>query len=110
MTGTLVTTQLRLTRLKNLVRKRHHWPASFSLGVYGEIWPFQSWGYHRPDKRENVRGRSALLDAIAARYRAERPEGGRFFLDERGAYRPVGSSKVPFLQFKFVKRLRYQGP
>jgi len=107
--ASLRTTKTRLDRLKTLVRKRHRWPASFSLGAYDQIWPFESWGHTKPDKRENVRGKSKLLDAIAYRYRIERPEGGRFFLDDEHAYKPVGSRKVPFLRFKFAKQLRRQG-
>jgi hypothetical protein len=53
--------------------------------------------------RENVRGVLPMLDAVADGFLSIRPEGGRFFIDERGAFyksEHVGDPGAPFVPFQ----------
>jgi hypothetical protein len=111
MTPTLRTTRRRLTLLENLQRKRHRsWLAAFSANEYRELWSFATLGHTKPDKRESVRGKSKLLDAVMERYLMARPGGGRFFLTSKGAFfRPQGSPERQFLKFRLIKMLKCQG-
>lgn len=33
-----------------------------------------------------MRGKSRIVDAVADEYLSQRPDGGRFFIDDRGAF------------------------
>jgi hypothetical protein len=68
------------------VRRRWDWPAAFSANEHGSIWPFVTFGYTRGQSREEVRGISELVDAIADAYLDARAGGGRFFISEFGAF------------------------
>jgi hypothetical protein len=67
------------------VAKRWDWPAAFSTNSKGDIWPYVEHGPTRAAGREEVSGISRVIDELANLYRKERAEGGRFFIDDRGA-------------------------
>lgn len=67
-------------------RNRGDWPAVFSTNPKGEVWPWVTWGVTPEEGRENVRGNCNILDEVTMEYLAIRPEGGRFFIDDKGAY------------------------
>jgi hypothetical protein len=99
---------IRLTRtdfelLKVLqARLRWDWPATFSTNPQGEIWPFVTWGLTPEELRNGIRGLSKVVDEVADAYICRRHRGGRFFIDESGAYAvlPEGAGrKVKFAYF-----------
>jgi hypothetical protein len=99
--------ELRLTdtefeRLRELqLRLRWDWPAAFSANWKGEIWPFVFCGYTRRQSRQDIRGLSEVVDRLADHFLGIRNEGGRFFIDERGAfYKTQGAQEVQFVAFK----------
>jgi hypothetical protein len=67
-------------------KRRWDWPATFSTNSKGEVWPFLRKGYTPPRERENVRAYSPLLAIVADIYTTQRGEGGRFFVNEVGAF------------------------
>jgi len=76
-----------LEALKGLPeRPRLDWPAVFSTNQAGKIWVWKRWGNTPVRERIFVQGKSRIVDAIADEYRARRPDGGRFFIDDRGAF------------------------
>ena len=83
------------------LRQKHrwNWPAAFSTNPNGDIWGFQTYGYTRPDQRENIRGASPLLDQVADIYAVQREECGRFFIDQRGAFFKGEGAEVQFVQW-----------
>jgi hypothetical protein len=93
-----------LDQIKRLqIKPRSDWPAVFSTNEHGEIWPFTTYGYTYGRDREDVQGFSQLLDAVAERYREERCEGGRFFIDATGAFykdESRGWSTKQFVNFR----------
>lgn len=97
-------TKEELSSLKKLqVQFRWDWPATFSANWHGDIWPFITYSYTREDQRIQLRGKDDLLGYIADLYISVRPEGGRFFIDDEGAYYGKESSnQVQFAKFSFV--------
>ena len=95
-----------IQRLKELqVRRHREWPAAFSTNNLGQIWLYTHAGKTPLDQREFVDGmlKIQILKQIAETYRYERPDGGRFFVDERGCfYRPKGMPEVQFIEFTFL--------
>jgi hypothetical protein len=103
----LVTTKRRLKMLKRLARWRKDGRYAFSANA-DEKWKFASYG-HTPSSKRSMGSRSKLLDAIAVRYRRARRGGGRFFVNDNGAYfQAEGAPREWFLRFKFVKNLKNQ--
>lgn len=100
----LTITREELEEIKRLQLKHHwKWPAAFSANPRGDIWPYVTRGYTDEGLREQVRHVSKIIDAIADEYLNARPTGGRFFIDDTGAfYTPQGESEVQFLAFRFV--------
>jgi hypothetical protein len=86
------------------LKARWDWPATFSANEHGEVWPYVTPGYTREKDRFHLRGALDLLDYLADVYLGVRPEGGRFFLDDQGAYFGESSSRVKtqFAKFSFV--------
>src|SRR5713226_617633 len=83
------------------IRYRWDWPAVFSANCHGEIWPFVSYGYTPGEYREEVRGLCRTIDAVADDYLEMRREGGRFFINETGAfYKDQSGEAVPFAAFQ----------
>jgi RNase P subunit RPR2 len=79
------------------------WPAVFSTNCHREIWSPPGRGYTHGQDREELRGLSNILDAVADAYISVRPEGGRFFIGERGAFyktEDLGGPEEPFMQFQ----------
>jgi|SRR5579884_307925 len=67
-------------------RKRWDWPAVFSVNPRGVIWPFVTNGWTPEDERIDVAGVSPIVDRVASEYLDIRPEGGRFFIKDCGAF------------------------
>ena len=80
------------------VRYRWDWPAVFSTNSR-EIWPWVVYGRTREELRLNVRGLSIIVDRVTSEYLERRPEGGRFFIDEIGAYYKEAGRAVQFVWF-----------
>ncbi len=96
-------TQEEFRKLRQLqVKFRWDWPATFSANEHGDIWPYITPGYTREKDRFQMRGALELLDYLADEYISIRPEGGRFFIDEPGAYYSEFSKHVQFGKFLFV--------
>ena len=67
------------------IRRRPDWPAVFSTNNWEDLWPFATRGHTPEDDRMNVRGIIPVLDHVRDVYLNDRPQGGRFFIDESGA-------------------------
>jgi hypothetical protein len=67
-------------------RFRLDWPAVFSTNQANKIWLWKRWGNTPHAERIYVHGKSRIVDFIADEYLAQRPDGGRFFVDDRGAF------------------------
>ena len=68
------------------IRPRADWPAAFSCNYKREVWPFVSYGLTYDEHRRHLKGEIELLDEIVEGVLAERPSGGRFFLNDRGVF------------------------
>ena len=85
------------------IRPRADWPATFSCNPRREVWPFQGYGYTEPKDRVHLESKFDLLDHIVEAVLEERPEGGRFFIDDDGVYVPtIGSNKHAVAIFHIV--------
>jgi hypothetical protein len=95
-----------LEDMKNLPERfRFDWPAVFSINQTKKIWLWKRWGNTPLRERVYVQGKSRIIDAIANEYLLQRPDGGRIFVDDRGAfYTPeingMKSEELPILTFK----------
>ena len=82
-------------------KRRWDWPAVFSANEHGDVWPFVRYGYTYKRERTQVRGISRIIDAVAEEYIKTRSEGGRFFIDDNGAfYKDEAAQLIRFLTFK----------
>lgn len=71
------------------LQRKHSWlwPARFSTNPRGDVWPYWTKGPTPTNQRENVRHYSELLAQVADICRERRDEeGGRFFINENGAF------------------------
>ena len=68
------------------VRRSTEWDAIFSCNQFKEAWPRHDYGSSHPDDREYVHTRYRLLREIVKVVLADRPDGGRFFLDKHGVF------------------------
>lgn len=76
-----------LRRLKTSTQRGHaQWISVFSTNCREDLWSVQSEGYSSPDQRSEMRGQSRAADRIADALLRVRSEGGRIFVDERGAF------------------------
>ena len=66
------------------IRPRADWPATFSSNDLEAVWPFISYGHTYEVQRRYLQGKIPLLDKIVKIVLQERPEGGRFFIDNEG--------------------------
>ncbi len=83
------------------IKRRWDWPAVFSCNRHGEIWPWVTYGRTPEEVREDVRGLSKIVDRVAKRFRGTRWLGGRFFINEEGAfYKGEGKQEVKFVSFQ----------
>ncbi len=86
------------------VKHRWDWPAVFSTNEYRDIWPFLGYGYSRANERRQVRGVSKIVDAVADEFLKMFPAGGRFFINDTGAfYKDEYSRVTPVLAFAISK-------
>lgn len=86
------------------ISPRGDWPAVFSTNGNGEVWPFVTYNWTPHADRRDVQGEARVLDLIARFYIDRRPEGGRFFIDDRGAFcSEPPDRKVQFVTFKLVE-------
>ncbi len=98
-------TREEFNKLRQLqIKFRWDWPAAFSANEHGHIWPYITPGYTTEENRFAMRGELDLLDYLADEYISIRPEGGRFFIDETGAYYSHFSRHVQFAEFVFVSQ------
>ena len=82
------------------------WPAVFSTNNRREIWPFVTNGYTPEENRKQVRGESRVIDEVADFYLKVRNDGGRFFIDDLGAYyknADIGEGLNLFVWFRISK-------
>jgi hypothetical protein len=88
--------------LKNLqVRRRWDWPTVFSTNCRGEIWGFATYSWTKLEEREYIHGVSSIIDRVAEEYLNVRADGGRFFIDDEGAFHKAEpGSKVQFICFE----------
>lgn len=89
------------------VKYRTGWPAVFSTDQEGNVFPCPTLGWSRKKQRIYVR-EFRPLDAIVTEYLKIRAEGGRFFVNQRGAfYAPeilgTKSPDIQFVQFELVE-------
>ena len=76
-----------LKAMKDLQIKNHRkWPAAFSTNAQCEIWPYVRFGKTPYNERVFIQGELTIIDRIAETYLDERPEGGRFFISDDGAF------------------------
>ena len=68
------------------IKPRADWPATFSCNQHGQVWPFVVYGYTQEDERLYMENQFTLLDDIVKDVLDVRPEGGRFHLNDRGAF------------------------
>jgi len=102
---TIGITRTELDQIRNLpIRRRSDWPAVFSTNCHGEVWLFATYGFTRDEYREQIRGASEVIDAIADQYLEIRGEGGRFFVDATGAFYKDESARWPRQFVNFLHR------
>ena len=71
---------------ENQIRPRHGWPATFSCNGAGRVWPYTTDGYTPENAREYMEGRLALLDEVVRDVLHVQPRGGRFQMNDHGAF------------------------
>lgn len=96
-------TQAQFDHLRNVKLRNHkYWPAVFSTNCHEDIWLYVTDGYTPREFRKDVRGSYRLIDMIGDAMLRARPEGGRFFIDETGAfYKNVQGHSVRFVWFQY---------
>lgn len=81
------------------------WDAIFSCNLYKEAWPCDYFGYLHPVDRVNVQKRYKLLRKLVKIVLADRPEGGRFFLNEDGVFvNPEWQGLYPIAYFDWNEK------
>lgn len=84
------------------IRLRWDWPATFSTNGR-EIWPFVTYGYTDLEDREDVKGQIPVLDEIAEECMAIKPLGGRFFINDEGAFfKTDDNTLIKFIRFQLI--------
>ena len=93
-----------LDGMKKLQARNHkEWPAVFSTNTLCDIWCFTHSGNTPLDERLYVQGQLDVIDRIAEVYRSERPEGGRFFISDSGAFfTEEHCEQLQFIEFEFL--------
>jgi hypothetical protein len=79
--------------------------AAFTVTPSGQIWPFRSNGNTPEDFREvDARGTFDFLDQMADELLPRREFGGRFLVNDTGAYYRLGKGQadVQFIEFEFI--------
>lgn len=94
-------TENEFQQLRDLqIRFRLDWPAVFSINSNNVIWPYVTNGLTPQEVREDVKGLSSLLDAVGDFFLGLRENGGRLFVDQRGAFYKSGNQEIQFVEFK----------
>ena len=81
------------------VRTRGDWPATFSCNAHREVWPFSTYSHTHHSDRIPVAGQIPILDQIVGKFLQINPRGGRFHIDDAGAY--FADDKKQFVEFDF---------
>lgn len=77
------------------IRDRFDWWAVFSTNNKEEVWPYVCRGTTPKRKRKYInKADHALLGDIAGNFIEREPEGGRFFVNDVGAFYLKGDSEV----------------
>ena len=83
-------------------KRRWDWPATFSANPSGDVWPFVGNGYTPLRERVDVKGCSPVLKWVAEVYTVIRPEGGRFFIGDSGAFwKNIERKEIQFVRWDF---------
>jgi len=78
------------------------WPADLSANHHGAIWRSVTFGWTPFSEREDIRGKSKIIDDVADEYLRVRPGGGRFSIRLAGAfYSPEDEPGGQFVAFQF---------
>ncbi len=81
------------------IKDRFDWWAIFSTNENEEIWPYVCRGLTPKSKRKYIETRDySLLADIAGNMLAREPEGGRFFINDAGAFYLKGDSELGGLE------------
>ena len=87
------------------VKPRGDWPAVFTANCRRDIWAYENWSYAPFKMRKELRGVSRILQRLVAKYRMERGQLGRFFVDSRGAfYKIEEKQEIQFVAFEIRGR------
>jgi hypothetical protein len=98
---TIAVTREELEKLRRLHGGADLGSLAFSTNYKGEIWPRVRLGNTPENEREEFRGRFKLVDQVAHEYLKVRSVGGRFRIQEDGAwYEEEGYAPVQFLKFQ----------
>ena len=69
------------------------WPVTLSCNGSDAVWPSTTYGHTPYVGRDHLEGHLALLNEIVADILRERPNGGRFHIDDAGAF--FGGQSAP---------------
>jgi len=84
------------------LKRLQPWPADLSANHHGAIWQSVTFGWTPFSRREDIRGKSKIIDEVADEYLRVRPGGGRFFMRLAGAfYSPEDEPGGQFVAFQF---------
>lgn len=83
---------------------RRDWPVVVSANCLDHVWSFVTWGWTPFSLRNDLRGVSPILDALAEVYGKARSERGRVFINREGAfYKIFAGEYIQFARFRFVR-------
>lgn len=89
-----------LEELRN-ISLRDDWPGVFSCNSEFEVWPSPGYGLTYEPERLHLQGKLKLNQLVTCLLE-ERLAGGRFFVDESGAWTDDGRGKEKFVQFQVM--------
>lgn len=78
---------------------RDDWPGVFSCNSALDVWPSPGYGPSYESERLYLKG-NPDLNRLVSSLLEERLAGGRFFVDESGAWTDDGRGKEQFVQFR----------
>ncbi len=85
------------------VKQKWDWPAIFSANQARQVWPYVTPGLTPESQRVHLQGSFQLLDRLVVQFLRFRDEGGRFWVDEKGAYLDsTRSAGAKFAEFAFA--------
>ena len=76
------------------IKPRYGWPATFSCNGRHQVWPYTTDGYTPESERDYMEGRLALLDEIVEDVLYVQPSGGRFQINDDGAFLAADGRQV----------------